>query len=220
MRRHNLYHEFDRRWQLPVYFQLRWKEIVVSLEEAFSEVSVEPSVMKGKLSSFQDSSNIVCFFTHSSPAETDFLLGQTVSLWRAVTMCWSPEVLIPELSHRFWRLTLQVSNKCLILSQVLTHYKQLLNRYATWLHSAYATIGESNPMSLPTTSANPPNETTSVENIADDEILLQQYAAMISDLRLLENKIDNLWQQEIRIILPPGIVEVAGSDGPRGEFLL
>lgn len=182
MRRHNLYHEFDRRWQLPVYFQLRWKEIVVSLEEAFSEVSVEPSVMK---------------------AETDFLLGQTVSLWRAVTMCWSPEVLIPELSHRFWRLTLQ-----------------LLNRYATWLHSAYATIGESNPMSHSTTLVNPPNETTSVENIADDEILLQQYAAMISDLRLLENKIDNLWQQEIRIILPPGIVEVAGSDGPRGEFLL
>jgi len=75
-------------------------------------------------------------------------------------------------------------------------------------------------MSHSTTSANPPNETTSVENIADDEILLQQYAAMISDLRLLENKIDNLWQQEIRIILPPGIVEVTGSDGPRGEFLL
>lgn len=75
-------------------------------------------------------------------------------------------------------------------------------------------------MSHSTTSVNPPNETTSVENIADDEILLQQYAAMISDLRLLENKIDNLWQQEIRIILPPGIVEVTGSDGPRGEFLL
>jgi len=75
-------------------------------------------------------------------------------------------------------------------------------------------------MSHSTTSVNPPNETTSVENIADDEILLQQYAAMISDLRLLENKIDNLWQQEIRIILPPGIVEVVGSDGPRGEFLL
>jgi hypothetical protein len=33
MRQHESYVAFERRWQLPVYFQLRWKEIVGSLEE-------------------------------------------------------------------------------------------------------------------------------------------------------------------------------------------
>jgi len=54
MRGHDLYHEFDRRWQLPVYFQLRWKEIVVSLEETLSETCIESSVMRGRLSSFPE----------------------------------------------------------------------------------------------------------------------------------------------------------------------
>lgn len=50
MRGHNLYKEFERRWQLPVYFQLRWKEIVVDVEEAFNELRLEPSTtIKGRL---------------------------------------------------------------------------------------------------------------------------------------------------------------------------
>jgi hypothetical protein len=36
MRAHPVYVAFERRWQLPVYFQLRWKEIVTKLEEALS----------------------------------------------------------------------------------------------------------------------------------------------------------------------------------------
>jgi hypothetical protein len=49
MRDHDLYHNFDRRWQLPVYFQLRWKEIIVDVEEAFSEVRIEPFPIEGEL---------------------------------------------------------------------------------------------------------------------------------------------------------------------------
>ena len=33
MRSHPTYVAFERRWQLPVYFQLRWKEIVGKLED-------------------------------------------------------------------------------------------------------------------------------------------------------------------------------------------
>jgi conserved oligomeric Golgi complex subunit 2 len=33
MRAHPVHLAFERRWQLPVYFQLRWKEIVVKLED-------------------------------------------------------------------------------------------------------------------------------------------------------------------------------------------
>jgi hypothetical protein len=36
MRLHPIYLAFERRWQLPVYFQLRWKEIVSKVEETLS----------------------------------------------------------------------------------------------------------------------------------------------------------------------------------------
>ena len=43
MRRHPTYQAFERRWQLPVYFQLRWKEIVGQLEQALMSARVESS---------------------------------------------------------------------------------------------------------------------------------------------------------------------------------
>ena len=36
MRSHPSYVAFERRWQLPVYFQLRWKEIVGKLEDTLN----------------------------------------------------------------------------------------------------------------------------------------------------------------------------------------
>lgn len=43
MRGHPIYATFERRWQLPVYFQLRWKEIVGNLENSLNESRVKPS---------------------------------------------------------------------------------------------------------------------------------------------------------------------------------
>lgn len=36
MRAHETFVAFERRWQLPVYFQLRWKEIISRLEDVLS----------------------------------------------------------------------------------------------------------------------------------------------------------------------------------------
>lgn len=47
MTAHPVYLAFERRWQLPVYFQLRWQEIVTRLEEALSTSKIEPSSGKG-----------------------------------------------------------------------------------------------------------------------------------------------------------------------------
>ncbi|KAF7297555.1 Conserved oligomeric Golgi complex subunit 2-like [Mycena kentingensis (nom. inval.)] len=95
MRAHPVYAAFERRWQLPVYFQMRWKEIVGKVEESLVNPRVEMSKTTEK---------------HS------FVSVQAAAVWVAITACWSAEVFIPELSHRFWRLTLQ-----------------LLSRYKTWL---------------------------------------------------------------------------------------
>lgn len=37
-----------------------------------------------------------------------FVTSQAAAVWVAITTCWSAEVYIPELNHRFWKFTLQV----------------------------------------------------------------------------------------------------------------
>jgi hypothetical protein len=81
MRQSTEYTTFERRWQLPVYFQLRWKEIVGSYETSLSN----PTAVDG------------------------WALGQSGAAWKAWSSCWSSEIYIPELAPRFWRLSLQVS---------------------------------------------------------------------------------------------------------------
>ena len=48
---HPTFLAFERRWQLPVYFQLRWKDIVTHLEDSLSTSKLEPesSLKKGLL---------------------------------------------------------------------------------------------------------------------------------------------------------------------------
>ncbi|PPQ67248.1 hypothetical protein CVT25_005832 [Psilocybe cyanescens] len=85
MRRHPMYLAFERRWQLPVYFQLRWKEIVGTLEDTFAADHVDQMARK----------------------DGSFAMPQGSAAWIAISTCWSSDIYIPELSHRFWRLTLQ-----------------------------------------------------------------------------------------------------------------
>jgi hypothetical protein len=47
MRLHPAYVAFERRWQLPVYFQLRWKEIASKLEDVLAAISIDSSLGKG-----------------------------------------------------------------------------------------------------------------------------------------------------------------------------
>ena len=42
MRSHPVFTAFQRRWQLSVYFQLRWKEVVTKLEETLSSRILDP----------------------------------------------------------------------------------------------------------------------------------------------------------------------------------
>lgn len=48
MRAHPVYAAFQKRWQIHTYFQLRWKEIVVKLEEALASTKLD--MIKGTLS--------------------------------------------------------------------------------------------------------------------------------------------------------------------------
>ncbi|KAK2707629.1 conserved oligomeric Golgi complex subunit 2-like isoform X2 [Artemia franciscana] len=82
-------------WNYSAYYQARFQEIAGKLELALENP----------------------FNTPMSTSNGDFFkLASTSALWASLQACWSPNVFIPPLTHRFWKLTFQ-----------------LLSRYNTWL---------------------------------------------------------------------------------------
>ncbi|XP_045170121.2 conserved oligomeric Golgi complex subunit 2-like [Mercenaria mercenaria] len=96
LRDHQSYHTFINKWSLPVYFQIRFQEIAGGFE----------------------SSLFTAF--NKSPAGSEFHLHSTHELWKSLQTCWQDEIYLLPLSHRFWKLNIQI-----------------LARYSTWLDEAY-----------------------------------------------------------------------------------
>ncbi|KAJ3091904.1 Conserved oligomeric Golgi complex subunit 2 [Quaeritorhiza haematococci] len=108
LRSHPSYIEFMKRWQLQIYFQIRFKEIAAQFEEGLSKPldfdSEVPTVNNG---------TVDCIF----------LPYCFISLLDSIRLCWDDQIYLPGLSHRFWKLTLQ-----------------LLSRYSSWLKSSLPDI--------------------------------------------------------------------------------
>jgi hypothetical protein len=85
----DMYQSFEKRWQLPVYFQLRWKEIVKTLEDGLVIGQAGITGERGR---------------------DGFALPQSAAVFVAFKSCWASDVYIPELAFRFWRLALQVGS--------------------------------------------------------------------------------------------------------------
>lgn len=97
LRAHPSYQSFHNKWNLPVYFQLRFKEIAGSLESAIADG------------------------LEATPVGSSFHLQVTEVLWSCVCRCWTDQVYLPPLAHRFWKLTLQlISRYSTFLTEVLT----------------------------------------------------------------------------------------------------
>lgn len=88
LREHSSYTLFMNKWNLPVYFQIRFNEIAGKLEMTL-------------LSPWD--------LTNNDPEDFQLVLSQ--KLWECVTLCWSPTVYLSQLCHRFWKLTLQLFSR-------------------------------------------------------------------------------------------------------------
>uniref|UniRef100_A0A673CP93 Component of oligomeric golgi complex 2 n=1 Tax=Sphaeramia orbicularis TaxID=375764 RepID=A0A673CP93_9TELE len=104
LRVHPLYTSFHNKWNLPVYFQLRYKEIAGSLENAIGDGLMAAPGKK----------------CHPSSAKvhitSTLLLPCTLTLcvhvlWSCLVKCWSDKVYLSPLAHRFWKLTLQLYSR-------------------------------------------------------------------------------------------------------------
>uniref|UniRef100_A0A452DTW7 Conserved oligomeric Golgi complex subunit 2 n=1 Tax=Capra hircus TaxID=9925 RepID=A0A452DTW7_CAPHI len=84
LRAHPAYHSFNNKWNLPVYFQIRFREIAGSLEAALTDV------------------------LEDAPAGSSYRLLASHRTWSSLQRCWSDEMFLPLLAHRLWRLTLQI----------------------------------------------------------------------------------------------------------------
>lgn len=103
--------EFWKRWNLPVYFQLRFSDITSSFDECLragpKPVSSSPENAQGATAGLLRSDV--------------YKVRATVALVAALRRCWAEDVFLPALTHRFVRLSLQ-----------------LLARYVTWVRSGLA----------------------------------------------------------------------------------
>ncbi|GCC31744.1 hypothetical protein chiPu_0010205 [Chiloscyllium punctatum] len=84
LRSHSAYKSFNKKWTLPVYYQIRFKEIAGNLESCMSEGLKE------------------------APDGSQFRLSVTHVLWQNLLKCWADHIYLPPLAHRFWKLSLQL----------------------------------------------------------------------------------------------------------------
>ncbi|KAJ0173795.1 hypothetical protein K1T71_010944 [Dendrolimus kikuchii] len=80
------YKSFKKRWNLPVYFQIRFQEIAGNYE-----------------ASLQKSPTL--------EANDGFVLRETHRCWKALQECWSDGIYIEALAHKFWKLSLQLISR-------------------------------------------------------------------------------------------------------------
>ncbi|XP_064789479.1 conserved oligomeric Golgi complex subunit 2-like isoform X3 [Oncorhynchus masou masou] len=97
LRAHASYQSFHNKWNLPIYFQLRYKEIAACLENAIADG------------------------LEAAPAGSSYHLLVSQVLWNSLVRCWAEKVYLPTLVHRFWKLTLQlISRYSKFLTEMLT----------------------------------------------------------------------------------------------------
>ncbi|XP_034833790.1 conserved oligomeric Golgi complex subunit 2 [Maniola hyperantus] len=80
------YKSFLRRWNLPVYFQIRFQEIAGGFEASLKSSATLQS-------------------------NDGFILLETYKCWKALQDCWSDGIYIEALVHKFWKLSLQLISR-------------------------------------------------------------------------------------------------------------
>ncbi|KAJ7342235.1 hypothetical protein JRQ81_009796 [Phrynocephalus forsythii] len=84
LRLHPSYQNFNDKWNLPVYFQIRFREIAGTFEATLSNDLEE------------------------APAGSSYRLLATHMAWTSLEKCWSPHIFLTLLAHRLWKLSLQI----------------------------------------------------------------------------------------------------------------
>lgn len=186
MRSHPIFTAFQRRWQLSVYFQLRWKEVITKLEETLSSRTLDPEA------------------PNFTPGRGVFVTAQAADVFTAIASCWSAEGYIPDLAHRFWKFTLQL----------LSRYREWLESSLPPAGGSPVKPAANITNDKTSAIANLPRSSTpgltpeaTIESTAADETLLRQFATALVDIRAMTSQVLQLWREEISMMLPDASIE-------------
>ncbi|GAA5836232.1 hypothetical protein JCM9279_002236 [Rhodotorula babjevae] len=170
-----------RRFQLPVYFQLRLKDAVTHVERAFDVGSASGGGADG------------------------WVMSESEAVCRAVARCWDDEVWLEELSGRFWRLTLQ------IISRYRTWLNDNVPRYVLPSSPSNANLsgleGDRSRLAPSASSTRPGTPSSTPVAGTDDvseETTLRQLTVLVADAVTMERRIMELFETRIRAKLPGG----------------
>lgn len=86
------YRNFLKKWNLPVYFQIRFQEIAGAVEVVLTE-PISPASVKGNLDTLM---------------RNEFSLHSTSTVWTNLQRIWADDVYLYQLFHRFWKFSLQM----------------------------------------------------------------------------------------------------------------
>ncbi|CAN0375511.1 unnamed protein product [Ascophyllum nodosum] len=103
--------EFKARWNLPIYFQLRSREISTRLEAALTDAKRAwrsgLGGVEGGNEAYRDGEVVGEGDERPRRDGPAFELPVFREIWRCLVLCWDPEIFLPCLAHRFLRLSLQ-----------------------------------------------------------------------------------------------------------------
>ncbi|XP_035221823.1 conserved oligomeric Golgi complex subunit 2-like isoform X2 [Stegodyphus dumicola] len=88
LREHSLYKDFLKKWNLDVYYQIRFQEIAGKLESSLFEALESPD-----------------------ETSSDFMLSATSALSLCLHLCWSENIFLMHLSASFCKLSLQLISR-------------------------------------------------------------------------------------------------------------
>jgi len=111
------YQYFMRKWNLPVYFQLRFQEIATRLE-----IALNPSTRPLSVN-----------------VSTEYALEAVRVCSTALADCWKKGVFLPSLTHRFYRLSLQ------LLVRLHTWLRLHLQQHAPYTSPSHLPSGQPQP---------------------------------------------------------------------------
>ncbi|ORZ16738.1 oligomeric golgi complex component, COG2-domain-containing protein [Lobosporangium transversale] len=185
------YQAFMKRWQLPAYFQLRFREISLPVEDVLQ--------MTADNSQRYSSNNV-----H---------LPASVAIIHAIERCWSSNVFIYGIAHRFWRFTLQLLARYSIWISInlakdldTPKDKPVQSRSSSPAPGSGGSTSWQQTRTMPSAGGllRPPS---SASRASLEETTLQQLSMIVNDIDHVVTRVRGIFDQDIRPKLPVSIAD-------------
>ncbi|KAG0365000.1 Conserved oligomeric Golgi complex subunit 2 [Mortierella sp. AD032] len=177
--------------QLPTYFQIRFKEISTTIEDALqTNVDASPK------------------FSNT----TEVQLPASMAIIRAIERCWSTDVFLYGIAHSFWKFTLQLMARYSIwistnLAKDLDPAKDRSIQSRSSSPAPGANPNTARPQGRATPTPGPIRSAGPVSKASIDERMLQQLSMLVSDVDSVTARIRDVFDHQIRPRLPPSMAE-------------